>query len=160
MKDDTYYAVPGADGLWITEGGLASGAPHKGTTITPDERDRLRYGDQQVLTVASAMARTFLGMDPEDASLTAYFEGGRRLGDIIISSRSERWREINSDRGTSLPGEANPAAVLDELDVRQIRKALDVDGSPKSRKKLARNFGVSTKQIQRIGSREAWSHLD
>jgi Helix-turn-helix domain of resolvase len=58
---------------------------------------------------------------------------------------------------TSLPGERNPAAKLTRRRVRAIRRRLAA-GEPQ--RVVAKRFGISRSQLQRIWRGESWTHVE
>lgn len=80
-----------------------------------------------------------------------------------INPRHLRWAtasENQKDRvqhGTHTMGERNPKAVLAESDVHRIRR-LSAEG--KTRRALAREYGVSRHTIADIASRRTWAWLE
>lgn len=61
-------------------------------------------------------------------------------------------------RAASMPGEGNPFAKLTEDKVREIRKIREDTGLPF--RKIARQFGISQKQVINIVKRRQWGWLE
>ena len=132
--------------------------------IWPFNRPKDGYGRIMILRRCKLAHRVMCEIvhgDPPTLRHEAAHSCGRgRLG--CVNPKHLRWatpEENQADRishGTSNRGERHGSAVLDEKQVRQIRKMKgDV-----SQKDIAAAFGVSRTAIRLIHNRETWGWLD
>ena len=136
-----------------------------GRLLTPQRRGRFgQYAgvDLRINGVKTAfyihrlVALTFLGSPPSERHEVAHGDG-RPHNNHVSNLRWALPAENSADKhqhGTALIGERANGRKLTEGEVREIRAALG------SNVVLARRYGISSSQVQRIRAREDWAWLD
>jgi hypothetical protein len=116
-----------------------------------------RDGRGWTVYVHKLVAETFLGSRP-DGKQCGHLDGDKRnarLSNLAWVTPAEN-REHQNDHGTSRRGERHQYAKLTEEQVREIRRRFDA-GEP--RKAMAREYGVSWRNLYNIARRESWRHI-
>lgn len=155
-----FYLVPTQDRLWVAKDGTFRRDPSVERDLAVTD-GYVKLTDGNNLSVARALALTFLDLDPESEDIAYWADGygpEDGLEGVAVSSRSERWSQLNVEHrsGGSQPGEANKGAKLTEDDVHLIRQGW---ASGMTQVALSGLYGVSLSQIRNIVHRRQWTHI-
>jgi len=122
---------------------------------------KLESGDRQTFYVHRLVAELFLPKKKKNQVVVCHKDGNKKNNkakNITWASRDE-WSKLHKKLGTfeGLDRKGGYNSKLTEAKVRTIKKALKA--GKKTKTSLAKKYGVSITQINRIQSGENWGHV-
>lgn len=175
MKDLVWLEIPEFTGYEISSTGqVRSYRPINGRggltsipRILKPSRDKDGYfrvvlmlnGRRYYRTIHKLVARAFLGlpMDKEVRHLDGDNTNNNITNLMYGTAKENSIDRTRHNRGIEF--EKNPRSVLTAKDVKNIRKHLLIDSTPKAKKHLASIYGVSRSTIQDILVERSWKGL-